>query len=131
MSARFRHLGELWEAEETGFGVGFSTWERIPPPSSFSVVFSCVSNPSRPMYSDSITKPDAALASEQELRRALERALTKNVIEKRGESMSASDISEETGIPRDGVENALRNLLSVREDDDAFLLDDEPQYCVL
>lgn len=77
MSVRaFQYKGQKWEALSEGIGVGVGT-RFIPKPNQWSFTFRCLSDPTQPDFRGKLPKADAAQVSEDELTRALTKALAK------------------------------------------------------
>lgn len=76
MGLRFRHLDHDWEAESAGTGHGVGPGYH-PSVTRWGVVFRCVSDPTRGPYFSHIPKPDPAQVAEEDLKRILEKVVTK------------------------------------------------------
>jgi hypothetical protein len=80
---RFRHLGEEWDAESAGTaggtgGVGEGEGTKV---TEWEVEFRCLSNPSKGPYKGNIGRPNPAEVSEDDLKTALEHAISEHKIE--------------------------------------------------
>ena len=83
MTRSFHHLGEDWTAEAgygaTGVGVGGDD-DRLPKFNRWYVTFTCKSNPDRGPYCGSVRKRDIREVPEDDLRSALEKAISRDQV---------------------------------------------------
>ena len=112
MSKRFHHLSEEWEAESTGTGHGVGSG-HVPAISSWGVTFRRVSQGSTGPYHGSISKPNASQATDEELRKSLENALTRTLVkaleDPRWDWRTVEGLSRDTGLPLDYIRTTLES----------------------
>jgi hypothetical protein len=73
----FRHDGEEWEAIPHGIGVGVATG-YVPRADRWGVTFRCLSDPRRAEVKGYVSDSDPTRLSDEELARALARALKRH-----------------------------------------------------
>jgi len=100
------HAGEEWEARRGGVGIGVGIGAP-PDVTQWLVEFVCISAPDRGTIWDNISDPDPARVSADELGRALERALLRDVLERASEPLTLAQIAEAIQLE----EEAARHLL--------------------
>ena len=109
---RFHHLGEEWEAEPTGTGHGVGSG-HVPAITSWGVMFRRVSKPDKGPYFGSISRPDVTQASEEDLRKSLEDAITRAIFkaleDPQWDWRTVDGLAEDTGLPSDHIRTALES----------------------
>src|SRR6266550_5455866 len=110
MARRFSHLGEEWEAEATGIGIGVATG-YIPKARHWGVVFTSLTKQSTPKLEGSISQPAPENVSEEELKRALEVGLVAHAIDSSELTWCTVDaLSRQTSMPPERVRQILETL---------------------
>lgn len=107
-SRRIEHLGEEWDVDPVGVGFGVGTG-AVPDPSEWAVDFRCVSDPSQKTLKGHISVADPAQLDEDELKRALGRAVLLDLLEGK-DWITAEEIQRWVGLPTAEIKSILSGM---------------------
>lgn len=110
MPMQFNHLGEEWIATSTGTGHGVGWGDAIPSIDRWGVIFRSLTKPARGEYRASLSVPDPANATDNELKQALEEQLILAAINRSKYIWRPAEaIAKDTGLETERVRQYLEN----------------------